>query len=104
MGACPAGQADFFAALTITDGANGCLPADKRNPPLRYGLHYQFTVTARMERARLPGVDAQMAGEGYTRRVIAERLDKEQAETLRDKVRDEWTAKGYAYQTRPQLS
>lgn len=64
----------------------------------------QFTVAARMERARLPGVDEQMAGHGFTRRVIAERLGKEQAETLRDQVRDEWTAKGYAYQTRDPLS
>jgi hypothetical protein len=64
----------------------------------------RFTITARMERARLPGVGDQMAVQGYTRIVLAENLDEQQAEVLRDQTRADYTAQGYEYQTRPALS
>jgi len=57
-----------------------------------------------MERARLPGVDAQVAEWGWTRTVVAEDLEKEQAEELKKRERAAWEARGYTYQTRPQLS
>jgi hypothetical protein len=63
-----------------------------------------FSITARMDRARLPGVDAQMAEQGYTRHELAAGLDKAAAEELRDRERVVWEAAGYTYQTRPQLS
>jgi len=61
----------------------------------------RFTVTARMERAHLPGVDDQMAQQGYVRTVVAEGLEKHKATEIRNKKRYEYIAKGYAYQTRP---
>ena len=64
----------------------------------------RFTITARMERARLPGVDDQMTAQGYTRTVLATNLNKQQAEALRDQTRDDYVAQGYEYQTRPALS
>jgi hypothetical protein len=64
----------------------------------------RFSITARMDRARLPGVDAQMAARGYTRHELAACLDKAAAEALRDRERVRWEAEGYTYQTRPQLS
>jgi hypothetical protein len=63
-----------------------------------------FTITARMDRARLPGVDGQMSRPGWTRTLLAERLNKHEAEELRNRERAEWEAGGYTYQTRPQLS
>jgi hypothetical protein len=64
----------------------------------------RFSITARMERARLPGVDQQMADQGYTRKVLGEGLDKTKAEELRAKSRAKYQSSGYTYQTRPQLS
>jgi len=64
----------------------------------------RFTITARMNRARLPGVDAQMAARGYTRHQLATGLDKAAAEALRNRERARLEAEGYTYQTRPQLS
>ena len=64
----------------------------------------RFTITARMDRSRLTGVDKQMARQGYTRTVVAEGLEKFQAEELRNRERAEWEAGGYSYQTRPAIS
>jgi hypothetical protein len=64
----------------------------------------QFTITARMDRARLPGVDKQMSQRKFTRKLIAEGLDKETAEENKKRERAKWKAKGYTYQTRLKLS
>jgi len=64
----------------------------------------QFTITARMDRARLPGVDEQMSQPGWTRTEIGKALDKDRAEVMRDHKRAELVAKGYSYQTRLPLS
>jgi putative zinc finger/helix-turn-helix YgiT family protein len=64
----------------------------------------RFTITARMEHSQLPGVNKQMAQQGYTRTVLAEGLDKHEAEAMRDRERKKYVEKGYAYQTRPRLS
>ena len=63
-----------------------------------------FTITSRMDRARLPGVTDQMSQPGWSRVVLAERLEKSVADERRDRERAEWEARGYEYRTRPQLS
>ena len=63
-----------------------------------------FFITARMERARLPGVDDRMSRGGYSRIVLAENLDKAPAEELKDRTREEHVGRGYRYHTQPQLS
>lgn len=63
-----------------------------------------FTVTARMDRSRLPGVDEQMSEPGWTRKLVADRLEKEAAEERKAQVRADWEAQGYIYRTRPPLS
>ena len=63
-----------------------------------------FTVTARMDRARLPGVDEQMSEPGWFRELVADRLDKEAAEARKAKVRAEWEGRGFTYRTRSPLS
>jgi hypothetical protein len=64
----------------------------------------RFSITARLERARLRGVNKQMAGPSYTSIVLSENLEKQCAEWLRDRVRAACEVMGYTYQTRPQLS
>jgi hypothetical protein len=64
----------------------------------------QFSITARMDRARLPGVDAQMETAGFARYELASGLNKAAAEALRDRERVRLEADGYTYCTRPQLS
>jgi hypothetical protein len=64
----------------------------------------RFTITARMDRARLAGVDEQMAQPGYMRIEVAGGLEKKRAEEVRDRERAAWEAKGYTYQPRPHLS
>jgi len=64
----------------------------------------RFTITARMDRARLPGVDTQMAARGFSRHELAARLGKAAATALRDRERARWEAEGYTYVTRPALS
>ena len=64
----------------------------------------KFTITARMDRARLSGVDAQMAEQRFTRHELAAGLDKASAEELRDRERARLESEGYTYCTRPQLS
>ena len=64
----------------------------------------KFTIAARMDRSRLPGVDGQMSQPGWTRTLLAERLAKDDAEERRDRERAAWEARGYEYQKRPQLS
>ncbi len=60
----------------------------------------RFTVTARMERARLNVVDEWADQQGYTRVELASDLDKNSAEALRDQTRAEYEERGYTYQTR----
>ena len=64
----------------------------------------EFTITARKYESRLPGVDQQMSQPGWTRELVAEDLDKQGAEELRDRKREELESRGYAYQTREPLS
>jgi len=63
-----------------------------------------FTITARMDRARLPGVDEQMSEPGWTRELVADRLEKEEAKDRKAQVRADWEARGYRYRTRSPLS
>jgi hypothetical protein len=64
----------------------------------------EFTVTTRMDRARLSGVDEQMSEQGWTRELVAEGLDKDAAEFLKAELRTEWEWRGFSYHTRPPLS
>jgi hypothetical protein len=63
----------------------------------------QFSITARTEHAQLPRVNQQMAQQGYTRIVLAEGLAKQQANSLRDRVRDACETMRYEYQPRNSL-
>ena len=60
----------------------------------------QFTITARMQRARLKVVDEWADRQRYRRIELAKGLDKSQAERLRDRTRSEYEGRGYTYQTR----
>jgi len=64
----------------------------------------RFTITARMEHSQLPGVNKQMDEQGFRQIVLAEGLDKDEGETMRDGVREDYVQKGYAYQPRPRLA
>jgi hypothetical protein len=63
-----------------------------------------FSVTARMDRARLSGVDEQMSQPGWTRKLVADRLEKKVANSRKAQLRAEWETRGFTYLTRPQLS
>jgi hypothetical protein len=63
----------------------------------------RFTLTARKRTARLRGVTLQTKHLGYRALVIAHRLDKATAETMKRAVRSAYELAGYVYQTRSPL-
>ena len=62
-----------------------------------------FSLTARKMDARLPEVDAQMAGLGFERVVIAEGLDKPVADAMKQAVHAAYVDAGYRHDPRESL-
>jgi hypothetical protein len=63
----------------------------------------EFTITARMKTARLPQVTRQARKLGYTPLLLAHRLSKASAESLKRQVAAAYMNAGYTYCTRPAL-
>ena len=79
------------------------------NPKLHFVVLYRndpkklFSLTARMIRARLPGVNAQMRKKGFVAEICARDMSKDDAELLKSDLRKKWEKRGYAYKTRKPL-
>src|SRR5262249_14788175 len=64
----------------------------------------RFSITARMERARLPGVNNQMMEMGFEAITLAKGLKKDAANRFKETIRKCYEEAGYAYQAREPLS
>ena len=62
-----------------------------------------FTLTARKRSSNLPKVTLQTKNFGYRAVVMAIRLEKHTADTMKEAIRLAYESAGYVYQTRPQL-
>jgi hypothetical protein len=60
----------------------------------------QFTVTARKQSARLPVVDQWAAIRRFARIVVAEGLEKQDAEAMKHRLIEKYSGQGYSYQER----
>ena len=63
----------------------------------------EFTITARKKSARLPQVTRQAKQLGYTPILLAHRLSKTSAESMKRTISSAYTSAGYTCNTRPAL-